>query len=455
MTTIAYEINFDGLVGMTHTYAGLALGNVPSMEHAGEKSSPKQAALQGLNKMKLLYSLGIRQAVLPPHERPFLPALKRIGFTGAKEHVLNESSRVMPWFIPYVGSAAPMWTANAGTVTPSIDSSDSHVHITAANLTTYFHRAIEAETTSRILKAIFPNPVFFTHHPPLFDGGGIFKDEGSANQIRFCKNHQSPGVSLFVFGEKIQPSPDEMEIKPNRFPARQSKEGSEAIARLHLHYPRHTIFAQQHPEAIDLGVFHNDLISFGNQNVYILHEKSFFLQVETLALLKKAVVDVCDTELNIIEIKEEELPLEEAVNTYFFNSQLVTLADGSMALIAPIQCQKSENIMKVIKRITEDKNNPINVVHYVDLTQSMQNGGGPACLRLRVVLNEVELAEINPAVLYSERLHDRLVEHIHKFYPNELSLKDLGSRALYEKNCDALNDLTKILNLGKVYPFQL
>ena len=449
---MAYEVNFDGLVGMTHCFGGLSPGNLASMQHEGQVSNPQAAALQGLNKMKLLASLGVKQAVLPPHERPYLPGLRAMGFAGTQEHILEEAKRYVPWLLPALGSSATMWTANAATVSPSSDSSDAHLHFTPANLATYYHRAIEAATTGRILKAIFRNPIFFAHHPPLLPGEH-FWDEGAANHMRFCRNYQSPGVQLFVFGRITQPI--KYTAKPSKFPARQTQEASQAIARLHKLYPDRTLFAHQHPDAIDAGVFHNDVISVSNQNVLLIHEKAFWEQRKTLELLQKKVVEICDKELILIEISEKQIPLSMAVESYLFNSQIVTLPDGSMALIAPTKCQAFDAIGRFLKQLTDSNANPIQSLHFVDLTESMQNGGGPACLRLRVVLNDRELSEINPAILFTDRLYDRLSEHILKYYPTQLNLKDLADPKLYMRNCEALDNLTNILELGDIYDFQL
>jgi succinylarginine dihydrolase len=449
---ISQEINFDGLVGMTHCYGGLALGNIAAMEHAGRPSNPQQAALQGLSKMKFLSSLGILQAVLPPQERPHIPTLKKLGFSGSVGAILEKAAAEAPWLIPHVSASASMWTANSATVCPSIDSSDGHVHFTPANLASNLHRSIEAETTSRILKAIFPNPVFFTHHSPL-PSGGIFLDEGAANHTRFCKAFHGVGLQLFVFGQVMQPT-EFAQPKPVRFPARQTREASEACARLHQLYPSHAVFAHQHPDAIDAGVFHNDVISVGHQNVFLVHEKAFWEQDQVIEELKNKAAEVCDTELIFIEVKEKQISLQDAVDSYFFNSQIVSLPSGGMGLIAPSICQRFDNITRFLKEVTENPDNPIGSVHYVDLSQSMDNGGGPACLRLRVVLNEEELSEVNPAVFLTDRLYERLVEHVHRFYPAHLTLDDLADPELYERNCVALNNLTGILNLGRIYSFQ-
>lgn len=452
MSALAHEVNFVGLVGLTHCYGGLSLGNLASIAHRGQVANPRRAALQVLDMMKFLDSLGIKQAVIPPHERPHIETLQKIGFTGTKESLLKRVIEEDPWLLPHVSSSAAMWTANAATFCPSIDSIDSHAHLTPANLATYFHRSIERETTTRILQAIFKNPVFFAHHMPL-PASEIFRDEGSANHIRFCRRHEGPGVHLFSFGEIMKRTPFPTQ-KPRKYPARQTKEASEALARLHGLYPGHAVFAHQHPEAIDRGVFHNDVISTGNQNFFLVHEKAFWSQPEVLAELRAKVRAVCDTELNIVEVKETEIPLDDAISSYFFNSLILSLHDGSMTLIAPSTCQVNEKVARFIKNLTEDSDNPIGSAHFVELSESMENGGGPACLRFRAVLTKTELEEMNESVLFNERLYIRLSEYIKQHYPTELSLEDLGNPALYKANCKALNELAEILHLGLIYPFQ-
>lgn len=453
MTINAYEVNFDGLVGMTHTFGGLSLGNEPSIEHEGEVSNPRLAALQGLNKMKFLHSLGIKQAVLPPHERPHLPSLRRLGFTGTVVDILNTVKRVSPWILPQVSSSAAMWTANAATVSPSIDSSDSHLHVTPANLATYFHRSMESETNRRIFRALFTNPIFFEHHDPL-PPAELFFDEGAANHTRFCKSYGSPGVQLFSFG-KCRYDPEGNFPSPAKYPARQTKEASEAISHLHRLYPGHMSFAFQNPNTIDKGGFHADLFSLGNQNVFLVHEQAFWKQKEVLENLKQQVLQVCDTELNVIEIQENQFPLSEALQSYFFNSQLITLYDQSMALITPESCKLFPKAQRFIQELLSDPLNPIGKVHYVDLSESLKNGGGPACLRLRIVLNSNELAEMNPGVLFTDDLFQELSSHINKFYPDHLTLQDLADPKLYQLSIDSLDAISKILKVGNVYSFQI
>ena len=143
----AYEMNFDGLVGPTHNYGGLSYGNVASQSNSQAASNPKEAAKQGLAKMKALMDMGFKQGVLAPQERPDVAALRRLGFTGSDVEVIQRAAReAMPLLVASC-SASSMWTANACTVSPSADTADGRVHFTAANLNCKFHRSIEHPTT--------------------------------------------------------------------------------------------------------------------------------------------------------------------------------------------------------------------------------------------------------------------------------------------------------------------
>lgn len=438
MTT---EINFDGLAGITHCFGGLSFGNEPSLNHRGEVSNPKLAALQGLAKMRLLHSLGVKQAILPPHERPYLKALKTLGYDHIKQ--------APPWILARISSSASMWAANSATVCPSVDSVDSHLHFTPANLATYYHRSIETETTSKILDQIFPNRVFFKRHAPL-PSSEFFFDEGAANHSRFCKSYGGPGVQLFTFGTE-QYDPEGSMPKPKKYPARQTKEASSAIARLHHLYPGHAVFALQHPFTVDAGAFHHDLVSVANQNVLLIHELALWKQREVIEQLKKTVSDVCDTELIVIEAMQENFPLKEALSSYLFNSQLITLPDSSMAIIAPESCKAFPTAIRFFESILNDPNNPINAIYYVDLSESLKNGGGPACLRLRVVMTPAELQEMNQSVLFSDLLYQQLFEHIHQTYPERLTLADVTHPKVHDQMHQSLKTISKILKLETIY----
>lgn len=450
MNVPAYEVNFDSLVGPTHFYGGLSLGNVASMAHGGEISNPKLAALQGLEKMLFLHRLGVKQAVLPPHERPHLPTLRKLGFTGTPATIFRKVKEQSPWLLELISSSANMWAANAATSTPSVDSNDKHSHFTPANLLSNFHRSIEAEETKKILHAIFKNPIFFKVHDPL-PSSKIFADEGAANHTRFSRSYNAPGVHLFAYSQSLAFD----ELDPNLvFPGRQTLEASEAIVRLHELNPENAVFAKQNTDAINAGVFHNDVISVGNLNIFLYHEYAFHRQNEILAELKEKFENVCDMELIGIEVKNSEIPLKDVVSSYLFNSQIVSLPDSSMVLIAPAECQYIDSVAQFLKKLTDNNEIPIYQVHYLDLNQSMRNGGGPACLRMRVVLNSTEISEVNQQIFFSERLYEKLLEWINIHYPDKMTREDLFNPAIYEKNCIALHELTNILNLGKIYSFQ-
>lgn len=444
----AFEVNFDGLVGPTHNYSGLSYGNIASMLNQKSASNPKKAALQGLAKMKTLVSLGLKQGILPPHERPFLPIIRSLGFYGTDAEIIQKAWKTDPSILLAASSASFMWAANAATVSPSADSYDKRVHFTPANLVSKFHRSFESSTTGALLLRIFNHQAYFSHHFPL-PFNQDYADEGAANHTRFGKSFDEPGIQLFVYGRSTK----QKELT-QRFPARQTEEASKALARLHRLDPEATLFAQQNPEAIDAGVFHNDVISVGHQNVFLYHEKAFVDTQSVIDQLRTRLESRCKVPLIAIEVKESQISLQEAVKTYLFNSQIVSLPDQTMALIAPQECQDSATVSAFLKSLLEDKSHPIRQVIYQDLRESMQNGGGPACLRLRVPLNRTEFDAMLPQVLLTDDLYVKLVQWIEKHYRDHLILEDLADRNLLEEAYHALDELTKILNLGPIYNFQ-
>ncbi len=284
----AFEANFDGLVGPTHNYAGLSYGNVASTGNGQRAANPRLAARQGLDKMKALADLGFRQGVLAPHERPDVASLRQLGFAGSDAQVIARAAREAPAVLAACSSASPMWTANAATVSPSADSADGRVHFTPANLNNKFHRAIEHPTTGRVLAATFADPRCFAHHPAL-PAHMAFGDEGAANHTRLCADYGAPGVQLFVYGQRAF---DASANGPRRYPARQTLEASQAVARQHGLNPARVVFAQQAPAAIDAGVFHNDVIAVGNRDVLFYHQHAFADADATLAALADAMQGV-------------------------------------------------------------------------------------------------------------------------------------------------------------------
>ncbi len=437
------EYNFDGLVGPTHNYGGLSVGNLASTSHGGEASYPREAALQGLEKMRFVSGLGVGQAVLPPQPRPSLRTLRRLGFTGTDEEVITRVAGEAEHLLRLSSSAAAMWTANAATVAPSADTGDGRMHVTPANLQQMFHRAIEAETTHSVLRAIFADEGRFAVHAPL-PGGGHFADEGAANHTRLV----TPGhaaVHLLAWGRSAWKEV----AAPKRFPARQTLEASQALARLHKLDPERTLFPQQHPEGIDSGAFHTDVLGVGNGSFLMLHELAFVGVERVLGTLREKLGEG----FRSVVATDVELPVKDAVRAYPFNSQVLTLPDGSMAIIAPVESQEMETARRFLERVVAE-DNPVKRVHYLDVRQSMNNGGGPACLRQRIWLTEEERAAVRANVFYTPELHEALAAWVKKHYRETLYSRDLQDPRLARETMTALDELTRILQLGSVYDFQ-
>lgn len=450
MNAPAYEVNIDGLVGPTHSYGGLSKGNLASIENAGNISNPKIAALQGLNKMKQMADYGYRQLILPPHERPHLPTLRALGYTGVDNRIPGKVYQDNPELLYQYSSAASMFAANAATATPSIDAADNRLHLTPANKAATPHRIIEAETTLRLLRTIFPNPTFFTIHPPL-PFHPLFHDEGAANHIRFCTDLRYVGVHLFVYGKA-----NEMDDLPEEriYTPRQTLEAQKAIARSHRLDPSQVVYAMQSTEALNQGVFHNDLISMGCHDLFIYHELAFENPEAVLDELENTFNEICDQPLKTIKVANNEIHLKAAIKTYFFNSQIIKLQDGGFVLFCPKQCQNHQDVNKYLTNLLKDPESPIADIHYIDLDQSMRNGGGPACLRFSTVLTDIELEQVNPNLFLTDKLYDRLSEWINIHYRDSLKLEDLADPSLVDETQEALNVLTQILDLGRIYDFQ-
>ena len=220
------EINFDGIVGPSHNYAGLSLGNLASTRNAGQLSQPRHAALEGIDKMRANLALGLSQGIFLPQPRPDRRWLAELGTTiGEAEPALAANAM----------SASAMWAANAATVSPAPDTADGRCHLTVANLRTMPHRSHEWPATLAQLRLAFTADAFAVHDPIP----PVFGDEGAANHMRLTPAHGEPGVEIFVYG-----------VSGGAFPARQHIEASKAIARLHGLDPERTIFAAQSEAAI-------------------------------------------------------------------------------------------------------------------------------------------------------------------------------------------------------------
>lgn len=438
----ASEFNFDGLVGPTHNYAGLSFGNVASESHQNKTSNPKSAALQGLEKMKFVASLGIGQCVLPPLVRPRLEFLRALGFSGTDSQMVDDAYKQSPALLASCFSASNMWSANAATVSPSADCEDGRLHMTPANLSSTLHRSIEPPSTTRNLRAIFSDPQHFVVHDSLSSQSGL-SDEGAANHSRLVAAHDRSGIELFVYGIDTL---NRAALRPEKFPARQTRLASEAIARNHGLSCSKAVFLQQNPAAIDAGVFHNDVISVANENVLLCHEMAFVDQANQLAELRKQFEKEFEAQLFVIELSDKELPLADAVSSYLFNSQLVTRADGKMTLVCPLECRENPNAQGCLEKIVE-RSNPIQEIEFLNLRQSMNNGGGSACLRLRVVLTTEQQSSMHQGVVFDDQLYSQLVDWIESHYREQIAPDDLRDPALVSESFDAIASLAKILDL--------
>ncbi len=433
----AEEWNFDGLVGPTHNYAGLSPGNLASEAHRGRISNPRAAALQGLEKMRLLHELGVPQAILPPPPRPAFAWLARLGMGHDAQAALSRAAREAPALLAAAWSASSMWTANAATVSPSADTADGRVHLTPANLAGEAHRRLELESTAATLRAVFADPAVFAHHPPIPDR---FGDEGAANHLRLAGDYGSPGVQIFVYGTPEEPGAR----RPRRHPGRQHERASRAVARQHGLHPDRVVFVQQDPAAIDSGVFHNDVIASADRDWLWLHEGAWAgggdRAREISSHLKRAGVD------HRFDLdREENLPLSLAVSTYLYNCQVVKLPGGARAWIGPEEGRGVAAVRTILERFEDE--GVVSALHYVDLRESMRNGGGPACLRLRVVLRPHEARAIAGGVAYSEALHRRLADWIESRYRDRVGPADLSDGAFAAECLDVQRGVCERLGL--------
>lgn len=439
------EFNFDGLVGPSHNYAGLSFGNVASFDNVKSASNPKQAALQGLAKMRALAARGFAQGVLPPQARPNFRLLRSLGFTGSDADVLARAASESPVLLASAYSASSMWTANAATVSPSRDTADARVHFTPANLNNKLHRSHEHVQSGRALRAIFGDERHFAVHDAL-PATPAFGDEGAANHTRLAREHGADAIELFVYGRvEFDPAAP----APKRYPARQTLEASEAVARLHGLQQARTVFVQQNPDVIDQGVFHNDVIAVGNADVLFYHELAFADEQGALFSIRQAL-DGVDAELRPIRVDAGQVPLADAVQSYLFNSQLLSKADGKMALVIPRECEENAAVASYLQGLVAS-GGPVDELIHFDLRQSMRNGGGPACLRLRVALTEAEAAAMHGGVIMTEELYHRLVAWVEKHYRDRLAPQDLADPALAIDIAAALEELERLLGLPGLY----
>jgi succinylarginine dihydrolase len=411
------EINFDGIIGPSHNYAGLSFGNVASMGHAGQVSNPRAAALQGIEKMRSNIELGLAQGIFLPHPRPHRAWLAELGTT------IDEAE---PALAANAMSASAMWAANAATVSPAPDTRDGKCHLTVANLRTMPHRSHEWTATLAQLRIAFANPAFRVHDPVPT----AFGDEGAANHMRVAANQADAGVEVFVYN-----------ISGGAFPARQHVEASKALARLHQLDPERTILVEQSEEAIAGGAFHNDVVAVANERVLFAHELAF--------TDKRPLLDACERLVpgfEYVEVADADVPLQDAIKSYLFNAQLVTPPDGAMTLVVPSEARETPTVWRWLQRHLVG-NGPIRRVKVVDVRQSMANGGGPACLRLRVVADP---ADVDPRFLVDAVKLDRIAEAVASRWPEQVGHDQLQRPSLIADVEQARRSLLEALDLGEL-----
>jgi succinylarginine dihydrolase len=411
------EINFDGIIGPTHNFAGLSLGNLAATAHAGQVSYPRAAALQGLEKMRANMALGLVQGFFAPLPRP----------NGAWLDTLAADASTDSALVAGAWSASAMWAANAATVSPAPDTTDGRCHFTPANLVTMPHRAHEWPDTLRQLRLAFADATHFAVHEPV---PPCFGDEGAANHMRLTSAHGAPGLEIFVYGKGGGP-----------FPARQHEQASRTIARRHRLDPDRVLFLEQSPEAIAAGAFHNDVVAVANERVLFAHEQAFADRDAA-----HAAIGAKFPEVEIVTVPASAVGLAEAVRSYLFNAQLVTLPAGEMALIVPTEAVESAPVRRWLDAMLAG-NGRIRRVIPVDVRQSMANGGGPACLRLRVAADP---STVDPRFLLDDARAALIERAIARDWPETLDPQELGSARLAERVRAAREGLLDALDLGEL-----
>ncbi len=334
-----------------------------------------------------------------------------------------------------------MWVANAATVSPSGDTEDGRVHFTPANLASNFHRSLEAPTTTRVLRAIFSDPAEIRGARAAAGRAAVRRrGRGEPDALRGRRDRQL-GIELFVYGRaRLDTTADGARRAFRRGRLAKPPRPSPGVTGS---MPRRVLFVQQDPAAIDAGAFHNDVVAVANGSVLFCHERAFLSPEATLASLRSSV----GAAFTPIVVREREVSLERAIATYVFNSQLITRADGNMLLVAPAECIEDEAVAAYLQGLIAGEG-PIRELRVFDLRQSMRNGGGPACLRLRVPLSDAERAAIGANVWLDDALHAALVEWVKRHYRDRLSPDDLADPALLDEGRRALDELSRLLRIG-------
>jgi len=446
------EVSFEGIAGPSHSFGGLALGDFASMASAGRKSHPRAAAKQCIYKIRLLLQNGVPVVILPPHERPALWFLRSLGYQGTDQEVLQSVVRSAAWLVPIIYSSSGMWCANSATVVPSADSTDGRCHVIVANLAANFHRSLEPPFVFEILQKILPASAGFAVQPNI-PGDVNLWDEGAANHVRLSQD--GAGLHLFVHGRNAGQNVAKLIRDPGRDHVlpRQTNEASLAVARLAKLPLERLVLGQQNQAAIDQGVFHNDVSCMSIGTTLIVHDQAFHEWAGLRQELDRRVTGLGLGPLQVIEVAGHEMSLAEAVRTYFFNSQLVAAPDDRLLMLCPACCRESGQAKTALDKMHSTLGSRL-TTEFVDLSESLANGGGPACLRLRVAMTHEQLRAIPRAFVAHQALLDRLEAAVERFYREDLVLEDLKDPEFARECFSALDEMARLLGYDAIYSFQ-
>lgn len=453
MSGDAHEVNFDGLIGPTYNHAVLTPGNFSSLANRGRPGNPKTAALEGLAKAETIAGLGVPQALLPPHVRPNLRALHRLGLVNdpglltaddmpALAACLAKAAVIAPDLVAACFASSSCWCANAATVSPSSDTDDEKVHFTPANMTTVLARSFEAEENAGILKQVFNNDSFFSHHAPL-PATSALGDEGDANHMRFSVSHGAPGMNVFIYGREGQTDCD----SEHRSSPRQTKLAAESVSRLHGLDAARVLFVKQNATAIAAGAFHCDVIAGAHRDILFCHEHAFADQSRAICEMADLFHEIAGNELKVLEVRDADVTLDDALGSYLFNSQIVTDGNGKVTLVSPRECWLVPRVRRFLERLFRDGAGPFDRLELVNTRGSMRSGGGPACLRLRTVLKDKERNAVAAGVFLTEELAGELRQLISADYPEQVTAA-MFSDAAFLRSCFAVTSrLYRLLGL--------
>jgi succinylarginine dihydrolase len=286
------------------------------------------------------------------------------------------------------------------------------------------HRSREAPDTLKRLRGLFQEGAPVDIHPAL-PATPDLSDEGAANHMSFSGGPGQRGVEVFVYGREAG------EPQAAGFPARQSRLAGEVIARRHGLDSARTVHLRQARGAIDAGAFHNDVVAVSCLDTLFYHEDAFADGPEAIeATLTAAARGLFTPQFERVD--RADVPLTDAIRSYLFNSQLFWRPGSErLTLLVPAEVQETPSTARFVAGIAS-RGGPIGDVVTVDVRESMRNGGGPACLRLRVPLTGAEQAGLNPGMLATAERLTALEAAITATYRDRISPEDLADPSLIE-----------------------